>query len=51
MEMEKYEVRYYSDIIGNKTIKPQQQQQQQNIYICVCVCDVEGEGAVNERRA
>jgi hypothetical protein len=33
---------YYSDIIGNKTIKPWQQQKK---------CDVEGEGAVNEGTA
>jgi hypothetical protein len=32
--------RYYSDIIGNKTIKLRQQQKKS---------DVEGEGAVNER--
>jgi hypothetical protein len=34
---------YYSDIIGNKTIKLWQQQKK--------ICDVEGEGAVNERTA
>jgi transposase len=33
---------YYSDIIGNKTIKPRQQQEKR---------DVEGEGAVSERTA
>jgi hypothetical protein len=31
---------YYSDVIGKKTIRPQQQQKKR--------CDVEGEGAVNE---
>jgi transposase len=41
MEMEKYEAGYYSDIIGNITIKPRQHKK----------CDVEGEGAVNERTA
>jgi hypothetical protein len=34
---------YYPDIIGNKTIKPQQQQKK--------ICDVEGEGAMNEHTA
>jgi histone-lysine N-methyltransferase SETMAR len=34
---------YYSDIIGNKTIKLRQQQKK--------ICDVEGEDAVNERTA
>jgi hypothetical protein len=33
---------YYSDITGNKTIKPRQQPKK---------CDVEGEGAMNERTA
>jgi hypothetical protein len=33
---------YYTDIIGNKAIKPRQQQK---------ICDAEGEGAVNERTA
>jgi hypothetical protein len=32
MEMEKYEV-YYSDIIGNKTVNPQQQQQKKNVML------------------
>jgi hypothetical protein len=32
--------RYYSDIIGNKTIKPWQQQKRN--------CNVEGESSVNE---
>jgi hypothetical protein len=32
--------RYYSDIIGNKTIKPHQPQKK---------CDVEGENTVHER--
>jgi hypothetical protein len=35
---------YYSDIIGNKTIKPRQQQKKKKR-------DVEGEGAVSERKA